>query len=238
VGSLVIDEKLKSVYRKFKDMFERELNTRNLIYSFDRAWIALHCIDMCVYKHYVVYFSLGYRDLRDMWNRIAEELLKELGAQPDPKEALRTVVKIGDREMKMSQIINMFLVWYFSEREDLCRLYVENIKHKLKLMSDYAKKLLRVLALDRELMTVGSIVFDEKWLGEHYKDRIKEVYGEEEVDMKKLEIAVVELNKIGLIMYCNIAIRDFEKLDVKVINEYYIAPHLAPIWRNVDKYLD
>ncbi len=238
MNGLAVSEELKKLYRTFISLFEEGFVKKNLMPHFDRAWIALHCLDMCIYKHYVIYFSLGLKDFRDMWNRIAKKLLDEMGVKPHEKEPLRTVIKIGDREMKISQLINMFLLWYFSENEELCRFHVESIKYKLKGLSDYAKRLLRIMALDRELMSTSFIVFDEKWLGEHYKDKIKEVYGEEEVDMKKLEVAVVELNKLGLIMYCNIAIRDFEKLDVKVINEYYIAPHLAPIWRNPDEYLE
>ncbi len=230
-------EELKDLYRTFTQLFEEEFVKKNLLIHFDKAWIALHCIDMCVYKHYVIYFSLGLKDFREKWNNIAKKLLEKLGISNIDKEPLRVSIKVGNNVVKMHQLINMFLLWYFSENEELCRPHVENIKYRIKGLSDYAKRLIRIMALDRELMSTSFITFDEKWLGEHYKDRLKEVYGDE-VDMKKLEIAVVELNKLGLIMYCNIAIRDFEKLDVKVINEYYIAPHLAPIWRNPDQYLE
>ncbi len=229
-------EKVKELYPLFAKLFEENVVNKNLLHAFDRVWIALHCIDMCVYKQFVNYFALGLKEYRDMWNRIAKELLDKLGVKPDEKEPLRTILKVGDREMRMNQLINMLLLMYFTEHEELCRQHVEQVKLRLRALSDHAKRLVRVIANDSEAMTYSFFKFDEKWLGEYYKDRIERTYGQE-VDLKDLEVAVVELNKAGLILYCNIVIRDFAKLDVKVINEYYIAPHLAPIWRNPDQYL-
>ncbi|GEM_PF-3377864 len=234
-GTISLD-KIKELYTTFSKLFEEHVLNRNLIPIFDRVWIALHCLDMCVYKQFVNYFALGLKEYRDMWNKIALELLNKLGVKPDEKEPLRTVLKIGDREVRMNQLINMLLLMYFSEHEELCRQHVEQVRIRLRALSDYAKRLLRVIASDQEAMIYSFFRFDEKWLGEHYKERMEQIYGPD-IDMKQLEIAVVELNKAGLIMYCNIVIRDFQKLDVKVINEYYLAPHLAPIWRNPDQYL-
>jgi len=61
-------------------------------------------------------------------------------------------------------------------------------------------------------------------------------YCGEEIELKEIEKAIVEINRIGLIMYCNYVIRDFQKLTTIVHNEYYIPPHIYTIWKEIEKY--
>ena len=203
---------------------------------FDRVWIALHCTEMCVYKSYVYYFSLGLADYRRMWNNIARELLDVVGVREIAGEPLRADLKIEGRVLKMHHLINMLLLRYYSEHEDLCQVHIDSIRIRVKTLSEVAKILLRALASDRDLLKYGYICLEEKWLGEIYREKVRELYGKE-VELRDLEIATVELNKVGLIMYCNIVQRDAKTLSTRVLNEYYIAPHLATLWRNLDKYL-
>ncbi len=230
------EEDLERLYSKFVCMFQENVLNKGLNIVFDRVWMALHCIDMCVYKNYVYYFSLGLAEYRKIWNDIARELLHLVGVREVSGEPLRSEVIYHDRLMKMHHLINMFLFRYYSENENLCRAHVDSVKVKVRAMSENAKRLLIALALDRELLRYSYICLEEKWLGEVYAEKIRRLTGRD-IELKDLEIATVELNKAGLIMYCNIVERDLKNLTTRVTNEYYIAPHLAPIWRQPEGYI-
>ncbi len=232
----ISEEDLDSLYKTFSVLFQENIINRGLNTAFDRVWIALHCVEMCVYKSYVHYFSIGLTDYRRVWNNIARELLQVIGVQNITGEPLGVDLVFGDRLMKVHHLMNMLLMRYYSEHEDLCKIHVDSVKIRVKALSDIAKNLLRALTFDKNLLRYSYVCLEEKWLGELYLDKVKTICGRD-VELKELEIATVELNKTGLIMYCNMVQKDFKTLNTRVINEYYIAPHLAPIWKQPEAYL-
>ena len=241
MSEIIIDEEKYTQTYEIVENFLETLSRQkpSIIIDFDKFWIALLCKEQCIYKHYVYTFGYGLRDYVDLWLELAKSIIEKLNIEETETNILNQKIKLKAKEIELDtefrKLIHITLIDYFKKHPELCEKHTKFIIPRIEVLDQKIKKILKLISKIEQIQKIGYIHLVDSWIGEILQPIYKKEY-REEIELKEIEKAVVEINRIGLIMYCNFVIRDFQKLTTIVHNEYYIPPHIYTIWKEIEKY--